>query len=439
MSQENVNIPLFSVSGTRDFFPEEKLVQEWLFSKWKEASLLYGCQQYDAPILEHTSLWKRKAGDDVTREMYSFKTRDGIEVCLRPEMTPSVSRMVIKRLHNDILPLKWFSIPQCWRYETTSKGRKREHYQWNVDIFGAKKVKSEGELFAIIVYFLKSIGLTSDDISLKVSNRMILQKVLEKNGVKGDDVIVAFNIIDKLNKWTREELSNMLKDKVNMTQEGIDTIFKLVTVKDVEDLTAFLDPKDDTVQELRKLFSLATAYGYREWLTFDVSIVRGLSYYTGTVFEGFFKNTELQRSVCGGGRYDNLLEKYGYHETVPAVGFGFGDVVILEVLKELDRLPKLKYQCDYCVISFNEELFPNASSISERLREKGKVTNLYMETDKRMKNAFSYADRTGAKNVIFVAPEEMQRNEIVIKNLRETDKSKKQITIGIDEFINSLS
>lgn len=415
------------IAGVRDFYPEDMLIRNWLIDTWKSTSVRYGFQEYDAPIIENLALYTTKGGDDIVNEMFTFK--DGnVDVALRPEMTPSVVRMIMQYLKSNIAPIKWFSVPQCWRNETSTWGRKREFYQWNADIFGAEKIRADIEVLAMIVSFFKSVNITENDVVLRISNRMILQKVFEKLGVVGDNILHGFNIVDKLNKKTREELIQLFKEEINLTDDAINTIFEVTQITNINDLDKYLGKNDDTIIEMREIFSLANAYGISNWLQFDVSIVRGLSYYTGIVFEGFFKNTEMKRAVCGGGRYDNLLESYGYPVKVPAVGFGMGDVVITEVLKELKRLPISKPKSDYCIVAF-KDLYSEGIKIAEQLRQKGMIVNIYMQNDKKMKTAFGYADRTGADKVIFVAPDEFSRNAVAIKDLRSENDKQKEVLI----------
>jgi len=435
--ENNEPILLQGPAGTRDFYPEDKIKQNWLFSQWSDVSKKYGFNEYDAPVLEHTNLYTRKGGDDITNEMFLVPI-DGVNVyCLRPEMTPSVVRMAIPILPKEVSPLKLFSMPQCWRNETTTCGRKREHYQWNVDIFGAEKVKSEIEILSMLVTFFKQVGLTDKDIVIRISNRMILQKVLEKMNTDPEKFERAFNIIDKIKKVEPAELSEMLMTEIGINQDQVDTIVKLTKVTKISELVLFLGEEDDTVDEMVKIFKLAELTGISSWIQFDVSIMRGLSYYTGVVFEAFFKNSTMQRSICGGGRYDNLFQKYGYGEKVPAVGFGFGDVVIMYGLEEKKLLPPLELSVDYCVIAFSEDLYATAANIANRLREKNKTVTQYMKFNRNLKIAFSYADRIKARYAILVAPDEFKENKMVVKNLRVTDG--KNATVIIDEYIDQLN
>ncbi|SNW62698.1 Histidine-tRNA synthetase [Orpheovirus IHUMI-LCC2] len=444
--QSKVNIPLYPPSGTRDFYPDDMQLRNWLFGKWKNVSERYGFRQYDAPVLEHSSLYTRKGGDDILKEMFSFEM-DGIGLSLRPEMTPTLCRMLMEYIPSAVMPIKWYSFPQCWRNETTSKGRKREHYQWNVDVFGGERVKSELEIFLIITSFFKSVGLKSSDVKIRVSNRMILQTVLKGMGLPDDKFVDACNAIDKIAKVNRKMMGNMLGD-LGLTEENVDNIYKLCEVKDVNGLRDYLPEDDPTLKEITTLFTLAENVGIGEWLQFDASIVRGLSYYTGTVFEGFFMNSTIKRAVCGGGRYDNLLGTYGYRENVPAIGFGFGDVVILEVLKEMNLLPKLGHVIDYVVIPFNDDYYGDAVNVSEKILEKGKVNGnngdewnkyvveVYMKGGK-LKSAFDYANSKNAKFVVLIAGNEWKDGSVVVKDMKGVG-DQKQKTMLLTDFLESI-
>ena len=434
----DTGIKTYPPSGTRDFFPENMLFRNWLIDMWDSVAQQNAFKEYDAPVLEHADLWTKKTGGtDILNEMYAF-TMDGINLTLRPEITPQLARMMLSYLPTQVLPVKLYSTPQCWRYETVSKGRRREFYQWNVDIFGGTPVKSEVEIFNVIVTFLKNIGLTSNDVVIRVANRQILEKVLLKRGVSSENILPAFLIIDKMEKLSKEEFSKELREKINMSDEDIETIYQLTTVKTTDELKKFLGEDDVTCKQMETIFKYCEELGFGDWLQLDLSIVRGLAYYTGVVFEGFFKNSELKRAILGGGTYDDMMESYGYSERVSGIGFGLGDVVIFEVLKELDRLPDLKLNMDYVIIPFDDSLYVDACKIANMLRNKNKTVDVYSKPGKRS-NAFSYADRKNAQYVIFVAPTEWKNKQIVVKDLRMgTDKSVKQITVDLDQYVLNI-
>jgi histidyl-tRNA synthetase len=306
-------------------------------------------------------------------------------------------------------------------------------------VFGADRITSEIEIFVMITTFFQRIGLTSGDVALRVSNRQILQKVL--NGMSVPDELFERGcvIIDKIAKKTREEMTDLLKTEIKLTTDQINTIYELCAVTDVSQLSNYLDANDETFMEMQKIFDLADKVGIRDWLQFDASIVRGLSYYTGIVFEGFARNLPaLAKSLCGGGRYDNLLTTYGFKDQVPAIGFGFGDVTIIELLKDLNKMPVCSVSTKYLVVPFNSGFFAEAVQVSQQMRIKGICVETYTKNT-RIKNAYDYADRKGIDNVILIAPDEWSRQEIVVKNLRaDKDSPLKQVTMPLTDFLSKL-
>lgn len=439
------NINLEPPSGTRDFFPEEMRQQMWMFDKFKETARLFGFQQYDAPVLEHQNLYTRKAGEEIVDQMYNFVDKEGTEVTLRPEMTPSLARMVLSLMRIETgemavqLPLKWFSIPQCWRFETTQRGRKREHYQWNMDIVGVTTIYAEAELLASVVAFFESVGITSKDVGLKVNSRKVLGAVLKNAGVPDSRFAETCVIIDKQDKIGAEEVIKLLVEKVELPKKVAEQIVAATAAKTLEEFATIAGVRDsEDVKELQTLFNLAEDYGYGDWLQFDASVVRGLSYYTGVVFEGFDKAGVL-RAICGGGRYDRLLTLYGSPKEVPCCGFGFGDCVIVELLKEKGVLPSFSAKLDYVVAAWNADMMGKAMNVARRLRLAGKTVDVYMEPGKKVAKAFNYGDRVGADKVAFVAPDEWEKGLVAIKDLRigqDASADMKQKNVPIDDLAN---
>lgn len=423
-------ISLEPPSGTRDFYPNDLAIRNWLFGHFRRAARLFGFQEYDAPVLESAELYKRKAGEEITQQMYNFTDKEGAEVTLRPEMTPSLARMVLKRADDrgevrDLLPFKWFSIPQCWRFETTQRGRKREHFQWNMDIVGVKSATAELELLAAIVTFFKNVGITAKDVEIKINSRKVLGSIIEAAGIPRDKFAPVCVVIDKLDKIQAEGVLIEL-DQLGIPKESSEAILKAMKCCNVEQLAKLCEGKVDpeAIDEMRRLFSDAKAYGIADYLTFDASIVRGLAYYTGIVFECFDRKKVL-RAVCGGGRYDRLLSLYGSAREIPCVGFGFGDCVIMELFKELklmDRIIQETSRCvDFVVAPYDKKLFSAACSVAARLRGAGFSVDLVQEPSKKVKNSFSYADRAGARQIVFVAPDEWAEGLVVLKDLRSGD------------------
>ena len=406
------------VRGTRDFYPEDMRLRNWLFDNFIAASLLHGFEEYDAPVLEQEELYTRKQGEDITQQLYNFQDKGDRKVALRPEMTPSLARMVMARAGALPLPIKWFSIPQCWRYERTQRGRGREHYQWNVDIWGTTEISADAELISVIVTFFEEMGLTSDDIVIRISSRKVLEEVLGSLGVEGDLFTKTCVIVDKMDKLSSEIIEEQLSE-LGHSSDVINKIQTILGIKDMDNLRSSLEDSSSAILELDTLFDLIDAYGMSEWVQFDASIVRGLAYYTGSVFEAHDREGKF-RAICGGGRYDNLLSTLGGKD-LPATGFGFGDMVIMEVLKEKGLVPELISGVDDIVIPLSPDLRDIAVRVAASLRLSDRTVDLVLE-DKKIKWAFKHAERTGAKRLVLLAPDEWSRKMIKVKDLENGEE-----------------
>jgi len=414
--------------GTRDFFPEDMRLRSWLFDHFREVARLHGFEEYDAPVLESESLYTRKAGEEIVDQLYCFEDKGNRRVALRPEMTPSLARMILQKGRSLPLPVRWFSIPQCWRYERMTRGRKREHYQWNMDIFGVPGVTAEAELMSAVTTFFRRLGLTSADVALRVSSRKVIEEVMNSLGVPPEKFGPACVVVDKLEKRPREFIEAELA-KLDLGTELVDALLDAVSLRSIDDLAARLGEDNPAVVELRELFDLAEGYGYADWLVFDASVVRGLAYYTGVVFEAFDRGATL-RAVCGGGRYDRLLSTFG-GDDVPACGFGFGDVVIVELLKDKGLLPSLPSGIDDVVFAFSSSQRAAASRVAGSLRAAGRAVELVLEK-RKVKWLFKRADRLGAEHVYLVAPDEWANGTVRRKTLSTGEEENVSIeTLGL--------
>ena len=410
------------VRGTRDFYPEDMRVRNWLFDNFQSAARSHGFEEYDAPMLEHEELYTRKQGEEITQQLYGFEDKGGRRVSLRPEMTPSLARMVMARAGALPTPIKWFSIPQCWRYERTQRGRGREHYQWNVDVWGAEGIEADAELISVLATFFRSVGLGPEDLVIRVSSRKVLEEVLGSVGVSGEAFPAVCVIVDKMGKIPEEAMSAQLAEQ-GLDADAISTIRSTLGLQDLDALSSALGDDSPAVSELISLFSLIDSYGISDWVAFDASVVRGLAYYTGPVFEAHDRAGEL-RAIVGGGRYDRLLSTLGGRD-MPATGFGFGDMVIMELLVSKGLVPELSSGNQDLVVSSDESLRPAAMSVAQRLRASGRTVDLVLE-DKRMKWVFRHAERSGAQRLVMVMPEEWGAGNVRIKDLEsgeETDIS----------------
>jgi histidyl-tRNA synthetase len=325
-----------ALPGFRDFYPQELAERAYIMRAWREVARRYAFVEYDGPPLEPLDLYTKKSGDEIVGQLYNFTDKGGREVALRPEMTPTVARMVAARANALRKPVRWFSMPQLFRYERQQKGRLREHYQLNVDLFGTSDVAADAELVAVAVDIMREFGLTSSDVVVRVSDRRILQAFLEGLGVPPESVVDVYGVIDKLERTP----ADVSAEKLASLGVPADAIGRIVTIADVtfDEVRAALAPLGEAgatqqVDEFARFLRYVPALlgGDSSWLQLDLSIVRGLAYYTGIVFELFDRSGEF-RAIAGGGRYDNLLQSLGGAD-MPALGFGMGDVVLGEMLR----------------------------------------------------------------------------------------------------------
>mmetsp|Transcript_23906 Transcript_23906/g.56478 ORF Transcript_23906/g.56478 Transcript_23906/m.56478 type:complete len:551 (-) Transcript_23906:45-1697(-) len=413
--------------GTRDFYPEDMRLRTWLFDQWRSVAKMYGFSEYDAPVLESESLYTRKAGEEVTQQLYNFVDKGDRTVALRPEMTPSLARMVMAKKGGLNLPFKWYSIPQCWRYERMTRGRRREHFQWNMDIWGVAGEEADAELLAAMVTFFQSVGLTSDDVGIKVNSRLVIGEVLTELGIPPEKFAATCVLVDKLEKVPLDAIQGDLEE-IGLDRDVVERLTKVLTVKSVDEIKDVLGEDSEAVQQITKLLSLCEAYGIIDWIIFDASVVRGLAYYTGAVFEAFDRKGVL-RAIAGGGRYDKLLETFGGDAT-PAAGFGFGDAVIVELLKDRNLLPNFDSAgVDTVVFAMSPDLYPAAVEVATVLRQAGQSVDLVLEK-KKTKWVFKHADRLGAKYCAIIGSDEFANGEVSIKDLEGGE----QETVAVKEL-----
>jgi histidyl-tRNA synthetase len=410
--------PLRPPRGTRDFYPEDLRRRAWLFDRFRAVSRSFAFEEVDAPLVEHAELFVRKAGEEIVEQLYHFELHDR-HLALRGEITPSIARMVIARAGGLRLPVRWFCIGQNWRYERMTRGRTREHYQWNVEIVGESGVGAEAELMAALCSLWDSLGLARDDARLRVNSRALLEETLRQGVLR--DRPEAFTplcvLVDKLGKIGADAVMDQLSDPeglVALPREDARWVVDALAARSLDDAAAAAPADSPAMAELRRLFELLEGYGIADRVEFDASVVRGLAYYTGIVFEGFDAGGRL-RSICGGGRYDRLIETLG-GPSLPAVGFGMGDVVVGELLSERGLLPETPRDVDDVVVALGEEQRAEAIRVATRLRADGRAVELMLGTA-RLKRALGHADRIGARRVVLVGPDEVARGVARIRDL----------------------
>ncbi|KAL7196199.1 hypothetical protein ACSBR1_036249 [Camellia fascicularis] len=401
-------------------------LRNWLFHNFRQVSQMFAFEEVDFPVLESEALFIRKAGEEIRDQLYCFEDRGNRRVALRPELTPSLARLVIQKGKSVSLPLKWFAVGQCWRYERMTRGRRREHYQWNMDIIGVPDVTAEAELISSIVTFFKRIGITASDVGFKISSRKVLQEVLQCYSIPDNLFGKVCIVIDKMEKIPIDEIKKELRS-VELSDEAIEELLQVLSIKSLTKLEEKLGAAGEAVADLKRLFSLAEKFGYSEWIQFDASVVRGLAYYTGTVFEGFDREGKL-RAICGGGRYDRLLSTFG-GDDIPACGFGFGDAVIIELLKEKGLIPEMGEQVENIVCHLDPDLQDAAAAVATILRGKGQSVDLVLE-NKPLKWVFKRAARINARRLVLVGNSEWQKGMVSVKIL----SSGEQYEIEVDKL-----
>ena len=418
------------VRGTRDFYPEDMRLREWLFGHWRAVAESFGFEAYDACVLEHEDLYIRKAGDEITGQLYNFEDKGGRRVALRPELTPSLARMVIARQGSMALPLRWYGIPQCFRYERMQRGRKREHFQWNMDVVGLDTVAAEVELMTAQVTFLRRVGIDVDagEVVLKVSDRRVLQGFLASLGITGEAFAATCVVVDKLDKIGPEKTAAELA-ALEIDASTAQRIIEVLGMDGIDALSAAVGADNPGVASLRELLSLAEAAGIGAAVRIDPSVVRGLSYYTGTVWEVFAAVGEFRRAIAGGGRYDQLLETLG-GKPAPMVGFGLGDVPIMEFLTELDRLPELPGRIDDVVYPMDSDAFAVATRVATYLRGQGRHVAVDY-SNRRFKHVIARAEADGAQRLLVLGAREIAEG---VAKVRLLGDAKEEQVIALQDL-----
>lgn len=381
------------VKGTKDYYPKDKHIQNYIFNIWKTTSKKFGYEEIDAPIIEPLELYTKKSGAEIESQLYSFTDKGGRKLALRPELTPSIARMIAqdKSLKK---PLRWFSIPRCYRYEQPQSGRQREFFQFNLDLLGIDSIKADAEVIATAVEMLKAFGLTEKDFIVKISSRKL---------IKNKSILP---ILDKKDKLTKEEFQTEIGKLSKPAQKDINSLLK-EKIKD---------------KELGELFTYLKEYGIDKFCEIDPTVVRGLDYYTGIVFEIRKRKGKL-RAIAGGGRYENLVETFG-GEKCPGVGYGMGEETLTLLLEQANKLPDIKKEIDFFIATIGVD----GEKIATKLRKKYSIElNL---TDKPLAKQIKYAESIKAKNVVIIGEEEIKTKKLTIKNL-ETGKQEKK---GIDDI-----
>jgi len=398
-----------SVKGTRDFYPEEMAVRTWLLGKVRKVSEQYGYEEYEGPFLERLDLYAAKSGDElVNQQSYVFKDRGGDEITLRPELTPTLARMVAQKQHELAYPLRWWSFGPFWRYERPQKGRSREFFQWNIDLIGVNAAEADAEMIAIAVSLFKELGLGAGTVRIAVNSRRLMDNQFSKLGIDSEMKKTVLRVVDRRDKlsesaWREYALGT------GLTAEQVDGILRM------QQNTSLWQESDDLV----RVFEILDRMGMRDYVEFDPEVIRGLDYYTGVVFEAQARSGG--RAIFGGGHYDNLVAAVG-GDPLPGVGFAMGDMMISIVLRENGLIPDLKLvPADSFVTVFDEAGMVDAFALAAELRSAGLKTIVHPEAAKLQKQ-LKYADRIGVRFALIAGPDERAAGKVTVKDLRQGEQ-----------------
>jgi histidyl-tRNA synthetase len=395
-----------ALPGFRDFYPTELAERSHIMRAWRAVARRFGFVEYDGPPLEPLELYTRKSGDEIVGQLYAFEDKGGRAVALRPEMTPTFARMVGARAGALRKPVRWFSVPQLFRYERQQKGRLREHFQLNVDIVGETDVTADAELLTVAVEIMRELGLGPQDVRARVSDRRLLAALLGDLGVTEAQLPAVYAAVDKIEREPRESLERKLLD-AGLDAAAVAALYRTVAERSFDEVRAELEARPALAEHLARMdayLAALDALGVREWVQVDLTIVRGLAYYTGVVFELFDARGEF-RAICGGGRYDDLLASLGGVD-LPALGFGMGDVVLAELLRARGLLHVEPEGVDYWVVAGENATADAVLRAAAALRRRGLsadyVLNATKLTTQKTRAQLQTAQKAGAARALVV-------------------------------------
>jgi histidyl-tRNA synthetase len=423
-----------ALPGFRDFYPEQFAERAYIIGVWRRVLRRYAFVEYDGPPLEPLELYRKKSGDELVGQLYSFTDKGDREVAMRPEMTPTFARMVAARANALRKPVRWFSVPQLFRYERQQKGRLREHFQLNADIVGEAAVTADAELVSLALDIMREFGLTAADVNAKFSDRRLLQALLTNAGVAENSLAAVYAVIDKRGREpaqvSREKLAAAVGS--DSVADSIDEILSIDTVSLLRSRFGEVQGLADHVDRIEQYVDFVRSLGFADWIKLDLSIVRGLAYYTGIVFELFDTKGEL-RAICGGGRYDNLLETLGGVD-LPALGFGMGDVVLGDLLRARGLIPEVAAQTDFWIAGDDESLLPSVMQIAAKIRRRDRSAE-YALKPQQLSRQLKAASSAGARNAVIIKRDEYEKGDVTVKDLEAGTER----TVSLAELINSLN
>jgi len=422
-----------ALPGFRDFYPEELTLRNHIFATWRSVAARYGFEEYDGPPLETLDLYTQKSGDEIVGQLYSFKDKGDRAVALRPEMTPTLARMVAAHAQALKKPIRWFSMPQLFRYERQQRGRLREHFQLNMDIIGEAGPLADAELIAAAIDIMRAFGFGPKDVQARIADRRVLRTLLLGRGVTEAQLPAAFGVIDKSERVPREALEDMLQ-KAGFGKAETGVVLDVAALRGLDAVTAALGNVkggEEAGEPLRTAVEALTAMGLAEFVQVDLTIVRGLAYYTGIVFE-LFDSAKQLRAICGGGRYDDLLKALGGPD-LPALGFGMGDVVLGELLKERNVAPKASTELGAFLVAVTGEDVATVLRLAHALRDRG-IGVEYGLRHAPIRKQLELAAARGAPRAVIIGPDERAAGAALVRDLKAGSEAR----VPLDNLLNGF-
>jgi histidyl-tRNA synthetase len=419
------------VKGTRDFYPPDMARRNWIIDGWKKVSVRNGFEEYDGPIFEYLKMFQIKSGDEIVEQLFSFKDRGGRDLALRPEITPTLARMVNQKINSLPKPIKWFSVPRLFRAERPQKGRLREFFQWNIDIIGVDDVLADAEVIFTTLDYLRDVGLTNKDIKVKISSRKLLAAFLRSVGIQRQRFESIYSVLDKKSRIPSDTFNQMLEEQIPDNNK-IRKILDFMSITSIPELDIFIKLPDEefvAYEEIKNVFHYLSSMGVDNFCVFDPGIIRGLAYYTGIVFEVHDVVGDL-RAICGGGRYDNLLRDFG-GPAISATGMGMGDCVLEIMLIERGLYENKihKKRLDYFIALADRIRSSKLYEITAELRRRNFSVNFSYKPQSGLVKQLKEASTQNAKKCIIIG-EEFKENKLVVKDMTTGE----QELVDVDKF-----
>jgi histidyl-tRNA synthetase len=422
-----------ALPGFRDFYPEELALKNHIFATWRGVAARYGFEEYDGPPLEPLELYTQKSGDEIVQQLYAFRDKGDRDVALRPEMTPTLARMVAAHAQALKKPIRWFSMPQLFRYERQQRGRLREHFQLNLDIIGEAGPLADAELIAAAIDIMRAFGFGPKDVQARISDRRVLRTQLLGRGVTEAQLPAAFAAIDRSERVPREALEEILHG-AGLGKGETRAVLEIAALRGLDVVTAELATVkggEEAGEPLRTATEALAAMGLGDFVQVDLTIVRGLAYYTGIVFE-LFDSAKKLRAICGGGRYDDLLKALGGPD-LPALGFGMGDVVLGELLKERGALPTASTELGAFLVAVSGDDVATVLRLAHALRDRG-IAVEYGLRHAPIRKQLELAAARGAPRAVIIGPEERAAGVALVRDLNAGTEGK----VPLDKLLNGF-